>query len=121
RVQSQGRVTAMELNRLALRNIPAFELLADSMGLGVDELRDMVSAGDLDAATFFQAWEDGAQGFGENNIQMAGAAQAMGDTTSGALSNLRAALARFGARAFAPIFEGIRPAADALRGFLDDA
>lgn len=119
RIQSQGRVTAMELNRLTARNIPAFELLASAMGLGVEELQGLVSAGDLDAATFFDAWEEGAKGFGENNIVMAGAAQSMGDTTEGALANMKAAIARFGVTAFAPIFEQIGPLANRIRDGLN--
>jgi tape measure domain-containing protein len=119
RIASQGRVTAQELNMLTDRNIPAFELLASALGLTTLELRDLVSSGGLDAETFFAAWAEGAKGFGENNIQMEGAAQSMGDTTRGSLANLRAAMARFGATAFAPLFERIAPAAERLREAFD--
>lgn len=119
RIQSRGRVTAMEMERLANRNIPAWELLASAMGLSVEEMQSLVSAGDLDASTFFDAWEEGAKGFGEQNIIMAGTAKSMGDTTQGALANMRAAIARFGVTAFGPIFEQIGPLANRIRDGLN--
>lgn len=120
RIAGQGRVTAQELNRLTDRNIPAFGLLAEAIGVTEMELRDLVSQGKLDADTFFEAWEEGAKGFGENGIIIEGAAKSMGDTTMGALSNMRAAISRFGARAFEPIFQAIKPLSESFGRVLNE-
>lgn len=119
RIGANGRVATQDLQRLADRNIPAFALLADQLGVTESQLRQMVSAGEVDADTFFRAWEEGAKGFGETGIRIEGAAQSMGDTTRGAISNAMAAINRFGARGFARIYEQIGPLANAFGSVLD--
>lgn len=120
RILLQGRATNMELQMLTTRNIPAYSLLAEALGITEAAVRDLASDGELSAEIFFEAWAEGAEGFGENSIRMVGAAQSMGDTTQGALANMRTALARFGANAFAPVFEAIRPVADGIRLALNE-
>lgn len=99
-----NRLTATEMNRLQARGVPALSLLASAAGVSEAKFREMISAGKIDAATFFKLWEKGAAGFGDSNIIMAGAAKSMGDTTRGAFANMMTAFSRFGARMAGPIF-----------------
>lgn len=107
RIQTQGKLTARELRMLTDRNIPAFEVLAAGVGVAADEIGGMVTRGEIDAATFVNAWEQGAKKFGEQGIVMEGAAKSMGDTVSGALGNTKTALARFGAVLVGPLFRAM--------------
>jgi phage-related protein len=116
RILLNGRVTNRELQMLTFRNIPAYSVLASAMGITESAVFDLAMAGELSAEMFFEAWDEGAKGFGDMGIVMEGAAQSMGDTTQGALANMRTAIARFGATGFAPIFEAIRPVATAIQG-----
>lgn len=95
RVAAQGKVTGQELNRLTDMNIPLTQL-ADAMGVTVAELREMTSAGEVTADTFFE---------GIAGVEMfEGAAKAAGDTTRGAFSNVRTALALLGDKFLSPLF-----------------
>lgn len=85
-VTSRGYAGMENLNRLTERGIPIMQWLADEYGVTADALRDMVSRGEVDAATFRRAIE--------NNI--GGAALASGETTRGAFANMMAALSRLG-------------------------
>lgn len=104
RIGLQGRATNRELQMLTFRNIPVYSLLADAMGITEDKVRDLAQAGEISADDFFEAWGKGAEGFGDDNIRIAGAAQAMGEVTSGALANLGTAFSRLGARVLGPFF-----------------
>lgn len=119
KIQSEGKVTSERLNQLTARGIPAFTLLASAIGISGDQLRVMLKTGSLDSDTFFQAWHKGAQGFGKDNIVMAGAAQSMGDTTRGALSNAATALARLGANLLEEVWPAFRKVADGTREVAD--
>lgn len=105
KVALNGKAQQDVLNELQYRGIPAMALLSDALGMSGEEFSKFVSEGKLDADTFFTAWEQGAAGFGENNIKMAGAAKSAGDTTAGAWANMMTALSRFGAKLAGPIFD----------------
>ncbi|WP_336642341.1 tape measure protein [Microbacterium sp. MMO-56] len=94
KVTTNGRAYTTELNQLADRGIPIYQWLAQELNVTQDELRDMVAAGKVDAATYRSAIE--------KNI--GGAALEAGKTTQGALKNMRAAFSRFGATMLGPIF-----------------
>lgn len=121
RIQGNGRAMGFELQQLATRNIPVYQLLADQFGVTEEEVRKMARAGEISADDFFGAWEAGSEGFGELGITIAGAAQGMGDTTTGAFANMRAALSRFGAEALRPLMELAKPAFDAIKAGVDAA
>ncbi len=86
KVQAKGVAQMDDLNRLTERGIPIMQMLADEYGVTAEEMSKMVSKGEVDAERFRKALED----------NIAGAALASGDTTRGAITNLRAALSRFG-------------------------
>jgi tape measure domain-containing protein len=86
KMTTSGRVYTQELNQLADRGLPVFQWLQEEYGVTAEELRKMVSAGEVDAARFREVME--------RNI--GGAALASGDTTRGAFKNLGAAMSRLG-------------------------
>lgn len=99
-VAGQGRVMGDQLNQLASRGLNAASTLADyltKIGDGAkvteSEVREMVSKGKIDFATFAAAMDDA---FGEH-------AKAANKTFNGAMSNVRAALSRIGADFISPL------------------
>lgn len=97
-VAAGNRLTMEEVNRLTDRGIPILQFLAKELGVTALEVKDLVSEGEVDFKTFRKVIED----------NMAGAALESGNTTRGALANVQAALARFGAALLSGIFPHIR-------------
>ena len=88
KVAANGKVTTEEMNQLADRGIPIWQLLAKETGMSMDELRTAIQNGEVDINDFQNAIETG----------MGGAAVTIGSTTiSGAISNIGASLSRMGA------------------------
>lgn len=111
RVAGQGRVMAVDLNSIAARGLNAAATLADSLGVTEAEIREMTSRGEISFEMFAKAMDDA---FGEN-------ATKANETYTGSLANMRAALARIGARFFTPwleqqrdLFNAITPAIDSM-------
>jgi tape measure domain-containing protein len=121
KIQSEGRLTGETLNQLQTRGVPALELLADAAGVTAAQMREMISEGTVDAEGFFDLWEQGSKGFGENNIKIEGAAQSMGDTIRGSLANAETALARLGAEMLDDFVPAIKEGADAFKDFANVA
>lgn len=119
RIQSEGKLTGETLNMLQVRGVPALDLLASAAGVTGEEMRGMISGSQVDADRFFALWEDGSQGFGENNIKMADSAKSMGDTTRGALANAETAASRLGASFAEDLAPMLRDAADAFTGLVN--
>lgn len=87
KVTSTGRAYTQDLNQLADKGIPIYQYLGKELGVTQDKLHQMVSAGEIDSATLQKALQD----------NIGGAALSAGDSVSGALDNMKTALARFGA------------------------
>lgn len=109
KVWTSGRAQTQELNQIADRGIPIWTALADHYGVTADELRKMVSRGEVDAATFEQVMTE----------QLGGAALEAGDTTRGAFANMRAALSRLGEAVLTEIFPMFRESFVGITGWLD--
>jgi tape measure domain-containing protein len=92
RIGATGKATNNELMMLANRGIPIYDMLAESMGVSREEVRNLATQGKIDLETFQLAIEE----------NMAGAALKSGDTTVGALANVQAALGRVGANILKP-------------------
>lgn len=99
KVWTSGRVGTEELNQLADRGIPVWTTLASSLGVGVDELRKMVSAGEVTAEMFTSSLEPAVSGI----------AGVMGQSFRGLVSNAMAALSRLGAIFAGPAIEAAKP------------
>lgn len=88
KVAANGKVSTEEMNQLADRGIPIWQLLAKETGMSMTELRNAVTKGEIDINDFQNAIEKG----------MGGAAKTIGSTTiQGALSNIGASISRMGA------------------------
>lgn len=88
KVAANGKVTTEEMNQLADRGIPIWQLLSKETGMSMDELRKAIQDGKVDINDFQNAIEKG----------MGGAAKTIGSTTiTGAISNLNASISRMGA------------------------
>ncbi|WP_195167900.1 tape measure protein [Mycobacteroides abscessus] len=108
KVQTKGKAMTEDLNQLADRGVPVFQWLAKEYGVTGDALTKMVSKGQVDAEHFRAAIE--------HNI--GGAALNMRGSFDGAVENVQAAFARFGAALIEPFFgdmtNGVNKATAAL-------
>lgn len=85
RIQGQGRITGMELQRLGIRGIDAAGILAEAFGTTADVIRDEISKGAIDADTAIGALVDGM------NERFGGAADNVKKTWDGATDRVKAA------------------------------
>lgn len=108
-VQTSGKAFTGDLRMLSDRGLPVFQWLQDEYKVTGEELADMVADGKVDSATFQRVI---AQNIG-------GAAQEMGGSVRGSLSNLKASFSRFGAELSGPIFAALQPLAIGLTGVFD--
>ncbi|WP_408930754.1 tape measure protein [Corynebacterium axilliensis] len=110
-VAARGKLQGDDMLQLMSSGIPVLQLLSKELGVTSAEVSDMVSAGEVDFATFEKAMREG----------MGGAALEMGDTFSGAVANMGAAAGRVGATALEPFFDlskdGFGAVTKALDGF----
>lgn len=91
-VAGQGKVMTMQLRQLELRGLNAAAKLGEAMGKTEEEIRSMVTKGEIDFATFSEKMDEA---FGEH-------AKEANTTFEGALANMKAALARVGAEFAGP-------------------
>lgn len=109
-VAGNGRLMGDQLNQLASYGVNVAAIMAKTLGVSEAELRDMVSKGKISFQQFSDAMN---QAFGAN------AAKA-NETYTGALSNMRAALARIGAEVASPYFLGMRDVFNTLGPTFDN-
>uniref|UniRef100_A0AAU8GNT7 Tape measure protein n=1 Tax=Mycobacterium phage Pharb TaxID=3136626 RepID=A0AAU8GNT7_9VIRU len=99
KVQTSGKAFTGDLNMLSDRGLPVFQWLQNEYKVTGEELSKMVSEGKVDSATFQRVIA----------ANIGGAAQNMGGSIRGQLSNLKAAYSRFGAELAGPIFSAVSP------------
>lgn len=104
KVAAGGVIQGEEIAQLSDRGIPILQLLADQLGVTSEEAKKMASEGKISFDTFRDAMEKG----------MGGAALKSGDTVSGALQNVSAALGRLGEGAIKPFMPFVKQFADGL-------
>ncbi|AGI12287.1 endolysin [Mycobacterium phage FF47] len=92
-----NKVQGEIMQQLGERGIPIVKLLADEIGVTTAEIAKMSADGKIDFATFQNAMEKG----------MGGAAKNMGNSFTGAVSNIGAALGRLGATILTPLFNKV--------------
>ncbi|MDK8345426.1 tape measure protein [Brevibacterium sp. UMB1308A] len=110
KVAATGKLQGDELNQLSERGIPALQLLSKHLGVTTDQVRKMVSKGQVDFKTFSEAMNSG----------VGGAAQKSGETFMGAWKNVQAALGRIGATLLEPIFNALKDSFNVLTPALDE-
>lgn len=109
KIATSGRAQTTEINQIADRGIPIWAALAEQYGVNQTELRKMVSAGEVDAQTFYNTMDE----------LVGGAAQEAGNTTRGAFANMRAALSRTGAALLSSVFPMFKDAFSGITEWLD--
>lgn len=92
-VAGNGRLMGDQLLQLSSRGMNAAATLATYFGKTEQEIREMVGKGEISFAMFAEAMDDA---FGEH-------AKKANETFNGAISNVKAALARIGAKFFSPL------------------
>lgn len=110
KVTTSNKAYTQELRQLADRGIPIFTWLQQAYRVSGEELDKMVADGAVNAETF--------RGVIAANI--GGAAKEMGQSFSGAVDNLGAAIGRLGAAALGAPFESAADSITYLTGQLDD-
>ena len=98
-VAGQGKLMTMQLRQLEMRGLNAAAILGQQLGKTEAEIREMVTEGTMDFATFSKAMDDA---FGAH-------AKDANKTLNGTLSNVKSALARIGAEFVQPIIENEGP------------
>lgn len=110
RVAGNGRVFAIDLQSIASRGLNAAAALGKYLGKTEEQVRDMVSDGKINFATFAAAMDSA---FGEH-------AKDANKTFTGAMSNVKAALSRIGADVAGPALTNLRDIFNVLRVTIDD-
>lgn len=105
-------VQAGELNQLTEQGVPAFQILADAMGISTGEVKKLASEGKIASDVFITAFQNWAQ----NNYGDMMAKQAL--TFEGAISTIKDSLTFAAAEAFKPFFELMSAGAVQLASFV---
>ena len=109
-VAGQGRLLSMQMNQLAFRGLNVAAVMSKQMGISESEFRDKVSKSQI---TFEQFADAMVTEFSE-------AAGKANETFDGALSNVKAALSRIGAKFYTPALEEARDMLNKLRVSIND-
>ena len=106
---SYGKITSRQLLMLSTRGINATAAMAKQMGKTEQEVRAMMSKGQVTFKDFAKAMDDA---FGEHSKKA-------NETFSGSMMNVKAALSRIGADAFTPWRESMIKVYNQLQGMFD--
>lgn len=98
-IQSQGKLTLMEVNRLGQYGVNAIDMLAESAGTTGDAIRKQISSGAIDAGTATAALVEGM------NKQFGGLMEGVKGTWRGAIDSLNSARRNAGAAMMADFME----------------
>lgn len=110
KVAAYGKLTTETMQQLMDSGIPVLSMLAEHYGVTTEAMQEMVTAGEVDFATFNEVM----------NENMGEAAQVCGQTFPAALKNLKAALSKIGAAAATPALESLRQIILALNKVIND-
>lgn len=109
-MKTKGRVSAEEMSRqLASAGIPAWQMLADAIGLSVEETRKLAEEGEITAEVAIPAIVNGIK-----NSNMGGAMSDQMETFNGKLMMLRDTLELLKRDIGAPLVEAAGPLMDTL-------
>lgn len=110
-VAGNGRLMSDQLLQFSSRGLNAASTLGQYLNKSEAEVREMVTKGQIDFATFAEAMD---KTFGDH-------AKDANQTFTGALSNMKAALSRIGAAFYTPGLEYAKRVINALTPVIDDA
>lgn len=98
-----GKVNAQDMNQLAQAGIPAWKMLADSMGLSIGQVREMSKQGQISAAQMIKALDDAA-----HKGNMADLLAKSAETWQTATTNIIDGLRNIATEGFDPLFQVMR-------------
>ncbi|OFE74401.1 tape measure protein [Listeria monocytogenes] len=124
-LQASGVAYADDINRLVDAGVPAWQILANSTGKSVGEMKKYVSEGSLEStkaiAMLTKGIEEGTTGMAGNTAEMAGLAKTAGNTISGSFANMKTAavksLANIAENLKGPIIQALDVAKNAFKQF----
>ncbi|EHB5187047.1 tape measure protein [Listeria monocytogenes] len=124
-LQASGVAYADDINRLVDAGVPAWQILANSTGKSVGEMKKYVSEGSLEStkaiAMLTKGIEEGTTGMAGNTAKMAGLAKTAGNTISGSFANMKTAavksLANIAENLKGPIIQALEVAKNAFKQF----
>ncbi|ENO9444354.1 tape measure protein [Listeria monocytogenes] len=124
-LQASGVAYADDINRLVEAGVPAWQILANSTGKSVGEMKKYVSDGSLEStkaiAMLTKGIEEGTTGMAGNTAKMAGLAKTAGNTISGSFANMKTAavksLANIVENLKGPIIQALDVAKNAFKQF----
>lgn len=109
-VAGNGRLMGEQLNQISSRGINAAATLASKLNVTEEEVRDLVSKGKIDFATFAEAMDEA---FGEHATEA-------NKTFQGSLANIKAALSKLGEKFAAPLMENMIPVFNGIRNLFSN-
>ena len=109
RVAGQGRLMSNDLNSISARGLNAAATLANYLHVSEKEVRDMVTKGQIDFETFSKAMTEAFGSHAKDSTQ----------TFTGALEDVKAALARIGADFYGPALTGARDILNSITPLVD--
>ena len=110
-VAARGKLQGDDMLQLMQSGIPVLQLLGKHLGKTSAEVSDMVKNGQIDFKTFEVSMREG----------MGGAALKAGETFSGAMMNMRAAIGRLGEAFLSPAISGLKPILAGTTAMVDAA
>ena len=108
-VMARGKLQGDDMLQLTSRGVPVLQALSDQLGVSTQDVSEMVSKGEVDFQTFATALDK----------YLGGSALAAGETFSGAMANVRAALSRVGQKAATPALNALRDTFNVLTPAID--
>ena len=108
-VMARGKLQGDDMLQLTSRGVPVLQALSDQLGVSTQDVSDMVSSGEIDFRTFATAMDK----------YLGGSALAAGETFTGALANVKAALSRLGQKAATPALNALRDVFNVLTPVID--
>jgi len=122
-VQTQGRISNEEINRLAEAGVNALQILGNAYGKTVTETKKFISTGAVPAGEAIDILTkgilEGTDGVNGATKAFAGLSKGLGNTLRGSIANFGAAQSRLGAAIIKPFSEGIIVLFQTLTAVLD--
>ncbi|EAC3441127.1 tape measure protein [Listeria monocytogenes] len=124
-LQASGVAYSDDINRLVDAGVPAWQILANSTGKSVGEMKKYVSEGSLEStkaiSMLTKGIEEGTTGMAGNTAKMSGLAKTAGNTISGSFANMKTAavksLANIAENLKGPIIQALDVAKNAFKQF----
>lgn len=127
---ASGKISMETINTLADGGVQGLAILANEAGVSTEEMQKMISSGAVPAGeaidTLTKGIMEGTEGAAGSTNKMAGTMEAMSETTSGRLKNMKAAFNNLAgsvmgavAPAIATVAEKITDAIYAVKGWVD--